>query len=232
MAYATYYPRRINLYVASCSFAADHSNGPANTASPYRVQLGAVPALSTTVFASAFGPLTTGVAATLSVANGNLLNQGQVLDPATCRWGRGLQFVASAASTRTITVAGWDYLGQRQTWTGVLNGTTPVLCPKAFAWIDSVIFGASADVVTVSIGTTNVLGLPFAAETLLNEIKNGTVAANAGTFTGWDQTAVQTATTGDTKGTYLPVTVIPNGVVTFEVLVMLKETQLHGLPAA
>lgn len=232
MAYATYYPRRINLYVANCSFAADHSNGPANTAGPYRVQYGAVPALSATSLVNVSAAFTTGVVNTLSVAAGTILNGGLVGDPTTCRWGRGLQFVASAACTRTIAVAGWDYLGQKQSWTGTMNGTTPVLCPKAFMWVDSVAFGASADVVTVNIGNTNVLGLPFASETMINEIKNGTVAANAGTFTGWDQTVPQTATTGDTKGTYLPVTVIPNGTNTFEVLVMLKETQLHGLPAA
>lgn len=231
MAYASFFPRRINMYVPSLAYVADESLSPA---AGYKVYFGAPLALSTTYFANVVLS-TTGVALTLQTSDGTLLNNGLVPGTsATVRdlWGRGLTLVGDGASTRTIAILGWDYLGQRMKWTGALNGSTPVPVTKAFQWIDSVVFGAAADTVSVSVGYSNTFGLPFWATSMVTEIKNDAKAANAGTFTAGVTTNPATATSGDTRGTYLPVTVIPDGTNTFGIVVTLRPGQLHGLPQA
>lgn len=233
MAYPDYFPRRVNMRVPNLSYVADMSDAGGGI---QRINFGAVPALSTTYFASAVLS-TTGVALSLTVAAGTILNSGVVpgmpvgSTVGTARWGRGLTFVGDGASTRTITLYGWDYLGQRVKWTGALNGTTAVPVTKAFAYLDTVSFGAAADTVSVSIGYNNVLGLPYQSSNMLSEMKNDAVAANAGTFVAAVLTDPQTATTGDPRGTYLPVTVIPDGTNTFQILVNINVTKknLHGV---
>lgn len=224
--YADYFPRRVNMRVPNLQFdaAVNLQDGM------YRVDFGAVPTLSTTSLASVVLS-TTGVALSLSVAAGTILLGGLVGDLTTCRWGRCLQFVGDGASTRTITVNGWDYLGQPITMTSTLNGTTPVKCTKAFMYINTVVFGAAADTVSVSIGTTDVLGLPYQTASMVAEMKSDVIAANAGTFTGAIYTDPQTATTGDPRGTYLPLTVIPNGTVPFSAVfnAAITKKNLHGV---
>lgn len=233
MAYPDFFPRRINQRVPNLQYVADLSDAGAGL---YRINFGAVPALSTTYFASAVLS-TTGVALSLSVAAGTILNSGIVpgmpngSTVGTARWGRGITFVGDGASTRTITLTGYDYLGQKIVWTGALNGTTPVLVTKAFAYLESTVFGAAADTVSVSMGYNNVLGLPYQTANMVSEMKNDIVAANAGTFVGAVYTDPQTATTGDPRGTYLPVTVLPDGTNTFSIVVnaAVSRKNLHGV---
>lgn len=221
--YPDYYPRRINMRVPNLKYASD-----VTAQGLCRVDFGAPLALSTTYFASAVLS-TTGVALTLTASAGTILNQGIVPDNTTSRWGRGLTFVGDGASTRTITVTGYDYLGQRMQWTGALNGTTPVACAKAFKYIESVVFGSAADTVSVSIGYNNVLGLPYKAMGMTLETKNEAVAANAGTFVaGLASGTAPSATNADVRGTYLPVTVIPDGTNTFMIDITADLTNLHG----
>jgi len=223
MAYPDFFPRRVNMRVDKLKYAAD-----ASEQDPYRVDYGAPLALSTTYFMNAVLQ-TTGVPMTATVGNGIILNNGEVPDATTSRWGRGLTLVASAASTRTITMVAYDYLGQRISWTGVMNGTTPVVVTKMIRWIESIVFGASADTVTISVGYNEVLGIPYAGQMLAQEIKNGAVAANAGTFTAAVLTNPQTATTGDPKGSYTPATVLPNGTNTFSLLYIIDRTTATGM---
>lgn len=233
MAVPDFFPRRINLRVPNLKYVADLSDAGSGI---HRINFGAVPALSTTYFANVVLS-TTGVALALTVAAGTILNSGIVpgmpngATVGTARWGRGLTFVGDGASTRTITVNGFDYLGQPIRWTGALNGTTPVPMTKAIAYITDVTFGAAADTVSVSIGYNNVLGLPYQSSSMISEIKNDVVAANAGTFVGAIYTDPQTATTGDPRGTYLPVTVIPDGTNTFSITVnaAISRGNLHGV---
>lgn len=229
MAQPTYFPRRINMRVDQLSYVADENLS--SETGGFKVYFGAPVAKSATYFANVVLSVT-GVALALTVLTGTILNNGEVPDANTSRWGRGLQFVGDGASTRTITVAGWDYLGQKMTWTGVLNGATPVLTAKAFRFIDSVTFGAAADTVSVSVGYTDVMGLPYMATNMIAEVKNDAPAANAGTFTSAVLTSPATATTGDVRGTYLPLTVIPNGTVTFRIFLGLKPGNLHGVAQA
>lgn len=222
-----YFPFGVSVAVRNLEYAVD-----INIGQPYIAQFGALLALSTTYFAAATLS-TTGVALALSASAGTILNGGLVpgfsATKVSC-WGRGLTFVGDGASTRTITCNGYDYLGQRMQWTGALNGTTPVPCPKAFLWVTDVTFGAAADTVSVSIGYNNVMGLPYTiGSALVTEMKDGVVAANAGTVVQAlaDATAA-TATNADVRGTYLPVTVIPDGSHTFEISYIPRRGNLHG----
>jgi len=110
-----------------------------------------------------------------------------------------------------------------------INGTTAVLGLKAFAWISSVVFSSSTDTTTVNLGYRDCFGLPFAGDAMITEMKNGAAAANAGTFVAAlaDATA-ETNTNADARGTYLPVTVIPDGTNTFTVIYALRRNNLHG----
>ncbi len=226
MVAASYYPRRVNLRVPLCQYAAE-----VNLGAPYVCNFGAPIALSTNYFAAAVLS-TTGVALTLSVAAGTILLNGLV--PGTSAstptlWGRGLTFVGDGASTRSITVTFYDYLGQRCTWTGTLNGTTAVPMPKTCMWLDTVVFGAAADTVSVSIGYNNVFGLPFKGMQMTNEVKNEAAAANAGTFVaGLLTTTTPTATNADPRGSYLPSTVLPDGTNTFMITYIPDFANLHG----
>jgi hypothetical protein len=233
MAYPDFFPRRVNQRVPHLNYAADLSNDGLGL---YRINFGLVPALSTTYFASAVLS-TTAVALSLSVAAGTILNDGVVpgmpvgSTVGTARWGRGITFVGDGASTRAITLTGYDYLGQKIVWTGALNGTTPVPVTKAFAYLESVVFAAAADTVSVSIGYNNVLGLPYQSANMVSEMKNDIASVNAGTFVGAVYTDPQTATTGDPRGTYLPVTVIPTGAIPFSIIVnaAVSRKNLHGV---
>ena len=233
MAYPDFYPRRVNLRVSNLKYVADFSDAGSGI---HRINFGAVAALSTTYFASVVLSVS-GTALSLTVAAGTILNTGIVpgipngATAGTARWGRGLTFVGDGASTRAITLTGYDYLGQKITWTGALNGATPVPVSKAFAYIDNVVFAAAADTVSVSMGYNNVFGLPYQSSSMISEIKNDIIAANGGTFAGAVYTDPQTAITGDPRGTYLPVTVIPDGTNTFSITVnaAISRGNLHGV---
>lgn len=225
--YPDYFPYAVSVAVRNLEYAAD-----VNIGLPYVCNLGAPLALSTTGLLVT-GALTTGVVQTFTLVSTVPILLGGLVphDSLTKRggWGRGLTFVADAACTRTITVDGYDYLGQLMRWTGTVNGTTPVPCPKAFQWLTSISFGASADVVSISVGYNNVFGLPYTLVQSIAENKNYAVAANAGTFTaGLVEGTAATATNADVRGTYLPATVIPDGTNIFEVIYEPRRGNYHG----
>jgi hypothetical protein len=222
--YADYFPYGISVAVRNLEFAAD-----VNIGQPYICNFGA-PLASAGVVVGTLGPLVTGLANTFTAVN---MNNGGLVphDSLTKRngWGRCITLTGSAAGARTITLDGYDYLGQAVRWTGALNGTTPVPVPKAIQWVSQVVFGAAADTVTVTIGITDTFGLPYTFQHLVAEDKNYTVAANAGTFTAaLAEGTAATATNADVRGTYLPVTVIPDGVTIFEVTYITRRGNLHG----
>jgi len=144
------------------------------------------------------------------------------------RWGRGVRLVASGAYAQVITVIGRDYLGQVMRENITANGTTPVLGLKAFRYIDQVLWAGTA-AVTIDLGFTNLLGFPHKFMSLINEVKNGALSANAGTFTAALATGTAaTATNADVRGTYLPATVLPDGTNIFEVRYTADNQNLHG----
>jgi len=213
---ADYLPQKINQFVPSMTYAAD-----VVAEGPVRVNLGAPAALDldgilVATDMTAAGNTTTFAAAYSRTVMGN--------------FGRALTIDASGASTGTVTVTGRDYLGQPMIETGVLNGTTGVELQKAFAWIEKIAWTATASV-NLTVGWNDILGLPYKTESLISELIDaagaGFVAATAGTFAAADETTV-TATTNDTRGTYLP-NDIPDGTSIYHLVCNVDRSNLHGV---
>lgn len=114
---------------------------------------------------------------------------------------------AGSPTSVNITVSGFDYYGQAMSEviaTGTAASTT-VNGKKAFYQISSVT-ASGASVVTIAVGTTDILGAPLRITDRGYVCRAGwdnTLAEDAGTMTvAATQTA--TTTTGDVRGTYLP----------------------------
>jgi hypothetical protein len=148
--------------------------------------------------------------------------------PATVmgRYGRNIKTVLSGAGTPTITVYGRDYLGQPMSEAFVATGATPVVGKKAFWSVDNVSTSAAVAATTLSIGSGDVLGLPYAT-IKVNEEWMDDAAPGAGTFVAATQTA-QTATSTDPRGTYTPATVA-NGARNYVLIGRVLSGQLHGV---
>jgi hypothetical protein len=120
-------------------------------------------------------------------------------------------------TSRTITVSGYDYYGQPMS-EAIATGTTSsavanVAGKKAFFQISGITISGALPV-AITVGTTNVLGLPvrvFNVSYVASVKSNNTLAQDAGTFVAAD-TATATTTTGDVRGTYAPATA-SNGIV-------------------
>ncbi len=213
---AQFYPQRVNMRVPNMAYTADITNNDV-----VHVQLGAPVALDNDGILAAQS-INTAVTVTSFAAT------YAPTDAIMGRFGRALRVVASGAATSTVQVIGRDYLGQRMSETLTLNGTNAVLGLKAFKYIDSVVCGATSSV-TIDLGWRDCFGLPYKFEQLAQETKNNVVAANAGTFVaGLATGTAATATNADVRGTYLPVTVIPDGTNTFELRYIADTSNLHG----
>ncbi len=122
-------------------------------------------------------------------------------------FGQTLSFDCSGADTDTVTVTGYDYLGQKMIKTLALTGTTALDMPVAFKRLYSIAFTAESGI-TVDVGWGASLGLPFKTTAVLTEEADGVgVAADSpGTLTLPVLTDPATAATGDVRGLYTPVT--------------------------
>jgi len=115
------------------------------------------------------------------------------------------------STSRTLTVSGYDYYGQPMS-EAIATGTTSsavanVKGKKAFFQISSIAISGALPV-AITVGTTDILGLPvrvFNVAYLASVKSNNTLAQDAGTFVAAD-TATATTTTGDVRGTYVPAT--------------------------
>ncbi len=215
--YGSFYPRRINQRVPSLAMVGDAVDNDIVVA-----EWSAPTALNSTGILAAQDMTSAGSTSTFAAA---FAVQSEAI---MGRWGRALRIVASGASTGTVTVTGSDYLGQRMIETATLNGATPVLMLKAFRFIESIAWTATG-ATNLTVGWRDVFGLPYKFVALVSEVKNKAVAANAGTFVAGLATATAaTATNADVRGTYLPVTVIPDGVNNFEVRYIFDNSNGHG----
>jgi len=118
----------------------------------------------------------------------------------------GLTFTLGAAP-QVVTVSGYDYYGQAmsEAITSSSSISTAVSGKKAFYQISS-IATAGATGTALTVGTTDILGIPVRvvdAGYVVNVGWNNTLARDAGTFVQ-AATATATTTTGDVRGTYLP----------------------------
>lgn len=115
---------------------------------------------------------------------------------------------AGSPTTSNIIVTGYDVYGQPMSEL-IASGTTQsttVNGKKAFFQITGITSSASTTV-TITIGTTDILGIPVrvTAAPFLATVKFGTtLAQDAGTFTAADATNPATNITGDVRGTYVP----------------------------
>jgi hypothetical protein len=120
-------------------------------------------------------------------------------------------------TSRNLTVSGYDYYGQAMSEV-IATGTTSsavanVAGKKAFFQITGITISGSLPV-AITVGTTDVLGLPvrvFNVSYIASVKSNNTLAQDAGTFVA-AATQTATTTTGDVRGTYAPATA-SNGVV-------------------
>jgi hypothetical protein len=128
---------------------------------------------------------------------------------------RAFTYVSSSASdTGTILLSGYDMYKSPQTEQITLNGTTPVAGKKAFVYVASVTPVSATLVGNLSIGTSQVFGLPMAADPgsfdASFKVIAGAQTADAGTLVFADRTSPATSVTGDVRGTYSPAAA-PNG---------------------
>lgn len=211
----SYFPTRINLAVRSKTYTGNIEGGGivyADLGNP--VALGSVIVNAQSIAATG----TFAVNGTIDQSDSRIMG----------RFGRGVSIVASGAATEVITVIGRDYLGQPMREGLTLNGTTPVLGLKAFRYVDSIVVGTGT-AVTVTLTTSNVFGVPHKLVASVHERKAGITSANAGTFVaGLLNSTTATLTNADVRGTYLPVTVLPDGTRTFELRYIADETNLDG----
>lgn len=213
--YASHFPRRANVSVRNMVYSADvDRNGFA------RMELGQPPALS----AAGIVSLSSIAAAVVRSSVGIVANHRASMG----RYGRGITVVLSGAGTPAMEVFGMDYLGQPMSETFTGAGTTPVVGKKAFKEVTGWSSGLVA-ATTVSIGWSNILGLPYAIGAFTDEYLDGVTPANAGTKV-IAILVTQTAATGDPRGTYTPVTVLPDGIRDWVIVGKVIEGDLHGLP--
>lgn len=182
---------RYNAYVPACGYAADAIHGQT-----YHVYFG-TPAVS-----AAAGILDDQSIATAATVLASAMISGSTTSDA--RWGRNIRVIASGAATSTVTINGWDYLGQPMTETLTLNGANSVVGTKAFMWLRSIVVAVTAGT-TIDVGWGARFGVPYCVTHCLGETADG-VAAAAGTLTAGIRTDPQTATTTDPRGLYTPTT--------------------------
>lgn len=114
---------------------------------------------------------------------------------------------AGSPTTRNVTISGYDYYGQPMSEviaTGAVASTT-VNGKKAFFQISGITISGSP-VVTVAVGTTDILGVPVRMTNVayVSSVRwDSTLAMDAGTFVAAVTTAA-TTTSGDVRGTYVP----------------------------
>jgi hypothetical protein len=113
-------------------------------------------------------------------------------------------------TSRTLTVSGYDYYGQPMT-ENIATGTTSsavanVAGKKAFYQISSIAITGALPV-AITVGTTDVIGLPIRvvdAGYIASVNWSNTLARDTGTFTAAVTTVPATSSTGDVRGTYVP----------------------------
>ena len=139
-------------------------------------------------------------------------------------FGRKIQFAGGGAATNAITVLGRDYMGQpiREVITLVAGAATSV---KIYKSIDYMSWTLHAAATAVTIGFTDVLGIPYKTVAVQTWLEDG-IAATAGTFVAGSNVA-QTAATTDPRGS-VDFTSASNNVMTFSVIGVADMTNLYG----
>ncbi len=216
--YASFFPQRVNMFV---NRAAIGSHGADRSPHIATFDFGVPNALDADAYLAAQDIATAGRTSTFTAAY--VATEAQM-----GKWGRNVTAVASGAATSVVRIIGRDYLGQPIREHLTLNGATTVQGVKAFRYVDTIDWDATAGT-TINVGIGNYFGLPYRSYTLVDEIKNNAIAASAGTFvSGLSIPGAANNTSADPRGLYLPVTVIPNGVVRFEIRCTIDPSYVYG----
>jgi len=215
----TYFTRRANNRVNNMAYSSE-----VDITGAVRAELGILPAASANAIMNA-------VDIAAIVTKGGTLVSAYNSNPQSVMglYGRNVTVTLSGAGTPTVTVRGRDYLGQPVAENIVATGAVAAVGKKAFVFIDNITTSAGVAATTLSLGTGNVLGLPYALMKVDAEIVDNAVAA-AGTIVLATVTA-QTATTNDPRGSYTPAAgAVPNGARDIVLLGQVLNGQLHGVP--
>jgi hypothetical protein len=213
--YPTNFPQRINQRVPSMAYDANIQQG-----GHVYVEFGSPATASTTAIVVAQDMTSAGTLTSFATT------YTPTVEAMMGRYGRTLQVAGSGATTGTVTIKGRDYLGQSMVESFTLNGATPVNGNKAFRYVDSVTWTATASI-NLLVGTTASLGVPYRIQVtaITNEMLNGTTTTGGALVVG--STAVQTATTTDPRGKYTPNSA-PNGTNAYTLYYFADQTNLHG----
>jgi hypothetical protein len=206
--------QQVNMYVPDAKFSADldYMTGE------YRADFGVMATASTNGVLAAQGMSVAG--STTTFVTGYRTSLGP--------YGRQLCFVAPASSTNVVTINGRDYMGQPIRETITLNSATPVNTLKIYRSLDSLSWTTDAEAVSVNVGWTDVLGLPYRTVAVQNWLEDG-VTATAGTFVaGASNSVAQTAGSSDPRGS-VDFTSASNGVKTFSIVALADMTELYGI---
>jgi len=216
---ASFYPQRVNLWFDKAVIGGFGADGSPDIAV---MDLGAPATRDVDGLLVAQDMTTAGTTSTFAAAYlGTEAQMG--------KYGRNIVVDASGASTALVRVQGRDYLGQPMTETLTLNGTAAVQGIKAFRFVDVIGWNAEAGV-NLTVGWDNSLGVPYRCLEMISEIKNNTVAANAGALTaGLAVTSTAGATNADPRGLYTPSTALPNGSTTFVIRCVVDKSYLLGV---
>jgi hypothetical protein len=220
MSTPTNFQRRVSNYVPAMQYSCDvHLGGTT------RVNFGPILAANPTAIANAWNIATTGQ---LNIT---------AFDPRfMAPYGKAVSVVGSAPTTAVVTVRGFDYLGQAMTENITLNGVTAVNGNKAFFQVTQLNISALVPAVTVNVGFTIKMGLPYKAFRVAYEADNGGTFIGAGTLQLPAVNFPQGATSLDPRGMFTP-TGTCNGVNTFTAgfdmyndVDNLNRGGLHGIP--
>lgn len=151
---------------------------------------------------------------------------------------RALTFTTAGPTVNAvdITTSGWGWNKEPMVETvSLAAGAAVTNGKKAFSAVHSCVASGATGGGTISIGTSDILGIPYKIVNSAFLFANwdgvpdytvdpaGAIMSFGGTFTPADQ-STPTATTGDVRGTYLPnPSVTPTGAIPLNVLLTLAE---------
>lgn len=172
------YPRNINTYVPLMQFAADIQNEQVYASLGAPAALNAAGILSLVAVTSA-GNTFTSATPWATTFDGSSTSLTRTVGKLDAPFGRCLSIVSSNTNVGVITITGRDYLGQPMAESLTSAGATPVVGKKAFKYVDKIVsVGGSS--VNLSVGWTDVLGLPYKSLKLRRASEDGVFTDDEG----------------------------------------------------
>jgi hypothetical protein len=115
-------------------------------------------------------------------------------------------FLTTGGTPRQHIVTGFDYYGLPMTESITTVAAATTNGKKAFYQITSVVGIGGGSVTAVTVGTTDIIGLPVRVfdVSYISSVKAGALVDDAGVFVAADMTNPATNLTGDVRGTYVP----------------------------